>query len=338
MNQDQNSNEQKNEIPSIFQVPIEGEAFSTNKEESITNDKTSSLIESIPVFDIPNFKDQPLETNATTDSTENLVLEDSVPLSKWQQVEQKEGTIENTIPSTLNVSEEGNEKISDSEEIEMLNPWLAALEAEEEKEIIVSHEVEKPVKVDPVTPHTVEDLIATNGLDTKKLEDNQKKVPWKFLVIAFGVIATIILIVIVVAIINKAGNRTLSCSLEDTNEGILYRTVNTFVFKGKNMDTLGTKVEYRVVDHLDHTTELMTMKTVMQYMDEKIKSFSGTKTELKATNEAITYDITLEHEKVKLEQWKPYENEFVDVTALEYFNKDYNTIKKELSELNYICK
>lgn len=410
MNQE-NNNEQNNGIPNIFRSPIHNQENNSEEETGTsvpTPENQLDLMDSIPVFDIPNFNSVPQNiepSEITTASNSNLVSHEqpvtpvnpnvvgqqnnqSTPVMLNQQsatpeiVEPQPAIINHigeapsmpmgneipdiytapstpvsnpshteevsaksvvdiqadTIPNVTPTNISSSTPVSSIEEVEELNPWVAAVEAEKEEQVVMPQEPKEPVPVKPMAPHTVEDLIAAEAPIASEPEKKNKKIPWKFFAIVGGIIAAIILIVIVVAILNKAGNKTLSCSLADTNGGIEYRSTNTFVFKGKNMSTLGTKVEYKAVDSADHATEMSTMKSVVQFMDEKVKKFSGTKTVLQATDKSISYDITLEHDKVKKEEWAQDDNMFVEVTALEYYDKDYNAIKKEMTELGYTCK
>ena len=97
-------------------------------------------------------------------------------------------------------------------------------------------------------------------------------------------------------------------------------------------------LEYVVVDDTDHSSELQVVGAAFQFLDENIKKRSGTTTKLDTNDRQAKYYITIDLDKMKDSDWNNDTDSMMNVDVLKEKEKDYKTIKEELTDQGYTCK
>lgn len=305
MNQDNNSNNRSgNGIPDIFNMPLGGNNDNTKLSGGIPQMNSGMVSQSNPVPPV-----RPVAPQTAGN------------------------------PGMIGQSTEQPNPQSAIAEPEVVNEWVAAVEAQKEPTVMQPTVQAPPSVPKTVAPQTVEDLITpsmpiapiNNKLDRKT---GNKKILFMIAAIVVGV-----LILFGVAYVWLNGrNKTLTCILKDTDNGITYTTIGEFKFKGKKVTSVMAGLEYVVVDDTDHSSELQVVGAAFQFLDENIKKRSGTTTKLDTNDRQAKYYITVDLNKMKDSDWYNDTDSMMNVDVLKEKEKDYKTIKEELTDQGYTCK
>ena len=269
MNQDNNSNNRSNNgIPDIFNMPVGGNDGNNETSGGTQSQINPGIVGQANVGANPVPPVRPVAPQ--TPRTSGMMGQTNVGANPVPPVRPVVPQTPET-PGMMGQTKVGSNSQAGMTESTVTNEWVAAVESQKEPTV-----VEPTIPVDSptpkvVVPQTVEDLIApSTPIEPINNKTEGKASNKKLLLIVIAVVAVLLIIFGAAYVLLNGRSKSLTCTLQDTDNGITYTTIGEFKFKGKKITSVMTGLEYVVTDDTDHSSELQVVGAAFQFLDENV--------------------------------------------------------------------